>query len=150
MTIKDLTMVDGNKLDMSKAALYKKDQPVIVTMIAVETVFHHDWGDQRMGPGSILVIDPSTSTCWGCETFTFASTYEAISEKPGYFRKKALVRAVQMRGAFYVRAIDEQSQPEIGGPGDYLVETVRSDGVVDRYLIREKAFESMYMLAVEG
>jgi hypothetical protein len=71
-------------------------------------------------------------------------TYEAIPEKPGYFRKKALVRALQMKGTFRVNAIDRQTEPEFGERGDYLVETVRADDVRDRYIIKEKKFESMY------
>lgn len=144
------TGINATVQNFDDAPHYCKILPVMAYMLAVETTFQHDWGHQIMAPGSILIIDPSTSTCWGCEAKTFALTYSAVPTMPGYFTKTAPVRAKQMNDVFFVTALDPAKVPEVGGPGDYLVETVREDGVNDRYLIKERDFERMYRLVPAG
>ena len=135
--------INGNLVEMEKAPRYRKVQPVLAQMIPVPTTFYHNWGIQEMEPGSILIIDPATSTCWGCATEVFVRTYEAIPERPGFFRKTALIRAMKMDEQFTVVSKDS-SKPEEGKPGDYLVENITNDGKQDRYLIPASDFGKLY------
>ncbi len=143
-------MIDGNAFDMSNAPKYRRVGDVLVFPLVGPVQVVKSWGIQQMGAGDVIIVNPgsaetsSFAETYGCEGQAFRDTYEPVPGKPGWYRKKTFILALQMEEPFQVVTLDNPDP--YGAPaGWWLVQNIRPNGELsDRYFIDPAKFVNLY------
>jgi len=130
------------------AKSYQKKLTVFAYFSRDGATYHKDWGDQDMKCEHMVIVGPSPGDgfdVYGCDIGRFNDTYEKVAPGTNEYRKKELVKAVQMGEAFSVTTIVD-GRVEVhasGGNGDYLVQQPGGELMA----VSKVEFENMFVEA---